>query len=126
MKLDPEVLKQVFEYLDKIGAKIGMTADMIWPWLVKQQYVEFGLSIGVLAIGLILIPTAIRITKKHHPFDDDLYGDKKVDMKRTFMCINVIAAFALTIIGCLTVIINLPGVLNPEFYALQNLMNMLK
>jgi hypothetical protein len=126
MNIEPEVLQQVFQYLDKIGAKIGMTADMIWPWLVKQQYIEFGISAMILVTGLFLIPISLRITKICHPFVDKLYGSEDVDTKRIFMIMTIIVTYFLTAVGIVATMINLPGVLNPEFYALKELMQMVK
>ena len=37
--MDPRIT-QVTEYLDKVATKLGLGASEIWPWLIKQQYIE--------------------------------------------------------------------------------------
>ena len=32
--------KEIFERIDLLAAKIGTTAETVWPWFVKQQYIE--------------------------------------------------------------------------------------
>ena len=126
MNLDQQTLSMALEYLDKIGAKIGMTADTIWPWLVKQQYVYVGTAFSILAFGLILLPIAIYISSKYHPFCDTTYGTDDVDLKRVSLCSVVLSAPALTVGGIFASIINIPKLFNPEYYALRNLLELIK
>jgi hypothetical protein len=125
MKADPEVVKQVIEYLDKVAAKIGMTADTVWPWLVRQQNMQFALAFSVLIVGVFLIPFALRISDKHHPFNDKQYGTEDVDFKRICRCGTIISAPALTIIGIIATMANMLNFLNPEYYALKALFRMI-
>ena len=126
MNLDQQSLSMALEYLDKVGAKIGMTADTIWPWLVKQQYVYVGTAFTVLAVGLILLPLALYISSKYHPFCDEKYGTDDVDLKRVVSCITLLAAPVLTVGGILASILNTPKLFNPEYYALKDLLELIK
>jgi len=126
MNLDQQTLSMALEYLDKIGAKIGMTADTIWPWLVRQQYVYVGTALTVLTVGLILLPIALYISNKHHPFCDDEYGTSKADLTRVSRCTVMLVGPGLTIAGFFASIINIPKLFNPEYYALKNLLELIK
>ena len=123
MKTDPEAVKQVIEYLDRVGAKIGMTADTVWPWLVRQQELRFMFALSVLIVGVFLIPFALRISDKYHPFDD---SEKAVDLRRICRCITIIAAPVLIAIGIIATMANMLHFLNPEYYALEALFRMIR
>ena len=60
-----EQIQPVLDYLDKIATKIGSTAEQVWPWLVRQQYVEAlygGVLFLLFTIGLVFsIYGAIKI-----------------------------------------------------------------
>ena len=126
MDLNQETLSTALEYLDKIGTKIGMTADTIWPWLIRQQYVYFGTSLTILAIGLVMLIIALHISNKHHPFDDDKYGTASVDLQRLLRCATLILSVGFSIVGGIATIVNLPKLFNPEYYALKDLLNLIK
>ena len=38
--MDPNSITQITSYLDKLGEKLGIGATMVWPWLIRQVYVE--------------------------------------------------------------------------------------
>jgi hypothetical protein len=40
----------VLNYLDKIGEKLGIGANMLWPYLLKQQMIE-----GIVSLCLVLL-----------------------------------------------------------------------
>ena len=126
MDLSQETLSIALEYLDKIGDKIGMTADTIWPWLIRQQYVYFGASLTVLAVGLVMLIVALHISNKYHPFDDDKYGTSRVDLQRILRCATLILSVAFSVIGGITMITNMPKLFNPEYYALKELLGIIK
>jgi len=126
MNFDQETLTMALTYLDKIGTKIGMTADTIWPWLVRQQYVYIGTALTVLVIGCILMFFAVQISSKYHPFDDDLYGTADVDMRRLFYCVLMIMSVVGVIIGSIATLVNLPKLFNPEYYALKDLLQLIR
>ena len=126
MNMDQESLSMALQYLDKIGEKIGMTADTIWPWLVQQQFVYVGTAFSILVIGVILLPFALYLSNKHHPFDDRQYGTEDVDLQRILRCVTIIVAPALTVIGLLASIFNAPKLFNPQYYALKDLFELIK
>jgi len=126
MNLDQQSLSMALQYLDKVGEKIGMTADTIWPWLVRQQYVYIGTALTLLSVGLILLPIALYISNKYHPFCDDQYGTDKADLTRVSRCAVILVGPALTIAGFFASIINIPKLFNPEYYALRNLLELIK
>jgi hypothetical protein len=126
MNLNQESLTLALEYLDKVGSKIGMTADTIWPWIVRQQYVYVGLSLAVFIAACILVPIALRISNKHHPWNDKKYGTDDVDFVRVVRCVTIVLAGICSAVGVGASVLNLPRLFNPEFYALQQLIDMIK
>lgn len=126
MDLNQETLAMALEYLDKIGDKIGMTADTIWPWLVRQQYVYIGTAFTILAIAFILVPSALYLSRRYHPWNDKKYGTEEVDFVRVFRCSVIILAVISSVIGIGGAILNAPKLFNPEFYALKDLIDLIK
>ena len=45
-----------FDYLDKIGDKLGLTAQQIWPWFIRQQYIE-----AVVSLAAVILDTSVFI-----------------------------------------------------------------
>ena len=110
-----EQIQPVLDYLDKIATKIGSTAEQVWPWLVRQQYVEAFYSAAILLLFTIGITLSIRSSMKVDWND----GNPKM----------WIALFALVIFGTgflistITFIIEFGDVFNPEYWALMDLLN---
>jgi len=126
MNLDQETLSIALEYLDKVGAKLGMTADTIWPWLIRQQYVYVATPFIIFAVACILVPTALYISRKYHPWNDKLYGTEDVDFVRVVRCASIVLAAITSVVGTVGVFCNLPKLINPEYYALKDLLNLIK
>lgn len=122
--MNPEEINQITTYLDKLGEKIGMTGKMVWPWLVQQQINLFLLSCVAFLVGIILMTITIIIRK--NPFDDKSYGKDVIDLKRIMLGALVVVSFIFLFAGLISTIVNIPRVLNPEFYALQDLMRMIR
>lgn len=69
--MNPETITLITEYLDKIGEKLGVGAAIIWPWFVRQQYLEALVPViflGTFAIAFIcMLKECLRLEKVEKP-----------------------------------------------------------
>jgi len=115
-------LQQVLTYLDKIGAKLGVATNTVWPWLVKQQYILAYYSLVILGFGLLLAPLSYYFQNKYQPFEnDDLQTSKSF-----IMCACIVLTILTVAFGILLSLVNAPKLLNPEYYAFTNLLKLLQ
>ena len=111
--MDKETVALVLEKLDQLAQKMGTTAEQIWPWFVKQQYVE----ISVISIILAIYSTFTYIFfKKLRPLI-------KGNDERT---INTVLVILFLCIIVLIWSLMFPMLFNPEFYAFKEILNMVK
>jgi hypothetical protein len=84
----------VLNYLDKIGEKLGIGANMLWPYMMKQQIIEAYINVAVIvllaAIGLFTWSRYVKNPQRHE--------DKWVD-GMYFYAITMIASCALGFIA---------------------------
>ena len=113
--LSEEVLKRI----DSLAGKIGVTVEQLWPWLVRQQYVE-AIYYSIIALMLLTITiTAVLLIVK--------YWSKleKEDLEPPLITITVIIAI-LAIIFLGVGLGEVADIFNPEYWALKDLMRMIK
>lgn len=65
----------VLNYLDKIGEKLGIGANMLWPYLMKQQIIEACLEIGL----MLLFALICLYTWKRYSVNPQRHEEKWVD-----------------------------------------------
>jgi len=117
---------ELLEKFDALAQKIGVTVEQIWPWLVRQQYVD-AIYYPILAIIFIAaFVVTLSFTIKH-------WNDKKPDICSIYrsdhggfwvaaIIVFGVAMIAFTIGG----IAEFPNIFNPEYHALRDLMGMIK
>ena len=117
-----EQLQLVFEYLDKIAQKIGTTAEQLWPVLIRQQYVDAVVSAVCLLALLFITGVVLRYALKQWGEDGRIYKDNTDELW----------GWVLIFLGCLLItaliyfLISFPDIFNPEYWALKDLMRMVK
>ncbi len=113
----------VFGYLDKISEKLGVGAAQIWPWLIRQQYVDF---FSVLAFFVLVAPTLFflaRFAIKHWDRDSDGYSISQSDHEVPWgVCLAILSITSL--ITFLGIFFEAVDLFNIEYAALQDLMKM--
>lgn len=119
------VIDEVLTRLDAVAEKIGEGADYFWPVLVRQQYVEatFALVFALVMLGLaFLIPAWARSINGRGNWGDGTGAPSGE-------CVGFIVLL-FGFLGCLgwflTYVLHFGAFFNPEFYALQDLLAMLK
>ena len=63
--MEEKTMQVAFDYLDKLGAKMGLTAQQIWPWFIRQQYIEAIISSIVLVLLTSTFFFLIRFAYNH-------------------------------------------------------------
>lgn len=112
----------VLNYLDKIGEKLGIGANMLWPYMMKQQTIE-----GV--VSLILVPLLLGIcffTWKRYSVNPQRHADKWVD-GMYFYSVTMIASGILGGVASLHFIFHgLYQLVNTEYTAFKALVELLQ
>jgi len=124
--MDPRIT-QVTEYLDKVATKLGLGASEIWPWLIKQQYIEP-------LMYLVFVPFAgfaswwlfkqIDVANKKAE-DGEWTSTEAKNTKETAVITGVIILAVASVLFALGTIEALEC-LNVEYAALKDLLKMVK
>lgn len=110
-----------FALLDQIAAKLGLTVDYLWPFMVKEQIVQFVVSCLFLVFGLVGMVVVSKYFDYKRISDSDGGGVKNV-LIAVVGAVLIVTAF----VGFMEFWSNLPNFLNPEYHALKDLMKMVK
>lgn len=114
-----DIGKNIQGILEQLAAKIGTTVEQVWPWIVRQQSIEAWTYIIVFSSALLLclVFFVIGFWNLEKGKDDVFEGITAVSM---FCCLVV--AF----VSIFVFIANVPKLMNPEYYALKELIGMVK
>ena len=101
---------------------VEQTAPKLWVIAVKQVYVQAAQSGIFLLVSLIAIPALWKASKAAYLEKIQRYSDT-VEMKRFFFPLGVVMAIVIAVVSTFF----LAGYLiNPEYYAIELLMNYVK
>ncbi len=113
-------MEKVAEVLQSIAAQLGTTVENLWPYIVRQQIIE-GWS-GIITISilyLIFLVVFLAIRKK----DGGVCGNNPNAYGVVKIVLGILTAIlTLTTLCCIHVLIS--KIINPEYGALKDLMNM--
>ena len=113
------VSAKVFEVIDAIAAQLGVAKEFVWEILVKQQYVEAAqLMIGVIFCVVVLvysIPICSKGFKEEYSSGD---ADAAAAIIGLFVSVGASIYILCGSIACVG------RLLNPEYYALKDILNM--
>jgi NADH:ubiquinone oxidoreductase subunit 5 (subunit L)/multisubunit Na+/H+ antiporter MnhA subunit len=117
-----ESIQLVLNYLDKIAAKLGTTAEQVWPWLIRQQYVE---AIYPFIIFIILFIPFFFVMRFpiHHWNPDEGYNicNSSHEPPWIFLCV----ALGFIVLGSFAgFIIELGDLFNPEYHAFMKILSL--
>ncbi|AOZ62183.1 hypothetical protein QCM8_265 [Bacillus phage QCM8] len=115
-------------FIDELAKQLGVAATHVYEVLVKQQYVE-GISLGVksgITILLILLTWYLvnKLVFKKYEFIEDETGLGFLVWILGVILAFVTLMFAIDIVGDITLAVK--KLMNPEYYALQDLMDFVK
>ena len=113
------VSEKVFEIIDALAAQLGVAKEFVWALLVRQQYVEAAqLAIGVICCVVALVYT-IPICSKGF---NEKYTTGDADAAAAIIGLFVSVGASIYILcGSIACVGRL---LNPEYYALKDILNM--
>lgn len=118
-----EIAEAVQVILQPLADKLGTTGQYVWELQVKQAYVDGSIALVGLLFGIALITVAILWMKK---INDNLETQRNTEMDG----FGVVASVILFIAGFIFLCTNVPTVLNcfinPEYYALRQLIKLVK
>ncbi len=113
--MNPENTTIIAEKLEELIAAAGSKVEQAWPYLMKQAYVEgwcwIGVTVFVLCIAAIMLVLAIKET-----------GDMEEFTGPAGVAALIIGGF----MGLGAILAGIPHLLNPEYYAIQDLLNIVK
>ena len=113
-----EVIEVVTTALQPLADKLGTTAQYVWGLQVKQAYVDGFVALGGLMFGIFLCVLSVVITR-------GLVKYKSCDLDDA-----VIIGFLFFVVGLAFILIKFSTILNcfvnPEYYALQQMIKLVK
>jgi len=114
-----EELKIAFNYLDKIAQKLGLVACELFPYFVKQQYIESakGFIFTVISLAVIFFILKVFIKKISDSYDDS---------EKFAICVVSMILLFFPVTTALDSFDNCFRFLNPEYYALKDIMKFIK
>lgn len=124
------VSDQINSVINNLTEKLGVAADKLYPVLVKQVYVDGIKNIVGALIGLLLIIAAIFLVKT---FKKKWSKSLKEYDKQNYECVTPLAIIGIVIvfiagITILTICTTqaMCRFINPDWYALQMVLNQIK
>jgi small-conductance mechanosensitive channel len=123
--MNEKVFEKVTQYIDALAAKLGVAAEHVYGVLVRQQVAEgiVNIIVGTLVLAVLIFALMVLIKKVELPRIVDEFD---------LLGYVFVAAILLLIIG-------LPGsyavseisdgikhVINPEYYAIREILNAIK
>jgi hypothetical protein len=112
----------VLNYLDKVGEKLGIGANMLWPYLMKQQIIEAYLNIIMLGIMFSLC----FFTWKRYSVNPQRHADKWVDGMYVYIVTMGVTAFLGVSALARFVFHGIFQMINTEYMAFNALVDLLK
>lgn len=122
-KMNEKQIEMITDYLDKIGEKLGVGANTIWPWLVKQQYVSAIMSI--ILFGLFW-GAGVWICKMWNSKWTKYYKTNDVDalhVVHVFFTIGVTIGMMFSLGAFLAEFFD---IFNPQYWALRDLLQIVR
>ena len=113
--MNKEAIQEITKYLDKVSEKLGAGADQVWPWFIKQVYIDAIFSITYFVVAVICIIIAVKkgLLKNYWV---------KGPIGITTCIISVIVLFIITVYF----LDAFPALFNPEYYALKKIIRFVK
>lgn len=143
-------MDKIMPYLEQLAQKLGVAIEHLWSVLVRQSLVEGISQLVLCTLYIILTILIIKYSPKLYKFCDDKYKDLQEDRKKNgtgysgsystsstmedffgfLRGFSVVVFGAFLIVFVMLSIVNLTEgikyVANPEYYALQKILETIK
>ena len=119
-------IQMVTDYLDKIAIKLGIGVEQIWPWFVKQVYID---AIVSSALMLTVVPITLWcciFTAKHwNPRGEAVYSI--YDKNHEPIWVTILTILTLLSFGVIAgFLILFPNIFNADYWAFKSLMSSIR
>ncbi len=117
--LGKEVFEELLKRFDTLTSKLGEAGGHVWSWYVRQSYVEGIVNLVMAGILILFILLCVKIFYIALARTET---DEYADSSWVWMIASPVAGFILTILTLCNIYDGLLHLLNPSYYALQNLL----
>lgn len=120
-------IDQITLYLDKLAQKLGVGAEHIWPWFIKQQYVD---AFALFALMTILIGYGVCALKAYNRVEL-AYSEEKIKYNQKefwsgFWAITGVITLVVGIIVSIFATIEVAELFNIEYSAMKDFVSTFK
>lgn len=117
-KVELDIGKNMIDLMEKLANQIGTTLDKVYPWFVRQQIIE---GLCWIVIPSLLIFLFLILLKKNFRKAD--WDDMNINALVSVLSITLILIFGILLLIKLPNF--LPQILNPNYYAIQDMSTMI-
>ena len=133
-----DVAGQVIQVIDALAAKLGVAAEYVYPLMIRQAFVDGVIHAICTLIGIVVICASCFMLKYYcfdTVFDDvgnkrtryDIAYHKDVEMHIALLLTLGVVASAVSLIYAMVVFGEMvTAFANPEWYAIQKILRMVK
>lgn len=107
------------ELLQQLATQIGVTADKVFPWYIKQQVIDGWTTGAALLMALFIAAAFTLLLKKHTSAEDRVYGSGLYPITTCFIFIT----FIILLVGMYSAPSVATKIMNPEYHATQALVS---
>ncbi len=116
--------EEILQRLDALAAQLGVTVDYLWPLLVRREMMDGILSLA-LWVPFFVIVFAAYLWWLRHASKKNLYDGDSGDFVGPFTILIGVVVGALLIALPFVLHSGIMHVMNPEAYALQNIIGLI-
>lgn len=114
----------LLEYLDKIGHKLGVGVGEIWPWFIKQQYIQVCHTFIYFITALIVSYFVVKFARIHwNPDNDEIYSI--IESRHKDQCVLTLCVLCIANIFLFAMFIDsFVDIFNPQYAAFKDIVAM--
>jgi hypothetical protein len=123
--MDKESTELILQHLDKLAEKLGVGVGKIWPWFVRQVYIDSIQSTFLMLISISLFIGCTVFMCKHWKETESKYSIYSAHHEAPWI-------ISLVFFGIITLICTIAffsfgfNFLNPEYHAFKNIISIVK
>lgn len=123
--MNTEIIDKLKEVMTPIAEKIGEGAEFGWITVLKQQYVEATIGLFFAMLGIVGMIIVYKVTRKFWNTIESNYSFKKYENDGivVFAVLGIFFSIFAFIVGSISAITHF---INPEYYAIEFFINLVK
>lgn len=118
-----EIYKDVKSVIASLSSSLKVGAEHVYGVLVKQQIVKSWIHTSCVILGFIMLILGLKAYKND---DEDWIADGEPTLLAVIRIIQLIMGFVFLMIGLINIDIIITGFVNPEFGAIEHILNLVK